>query len=316
VVRAAAPQPAVIVGGAGGTPTAAVGFMPRTRDQLPKLTDRLLLGTRGLEVSPFCLGLTSDPATIVTAYEAGINFFFISADMHWPLYEGTRKGLQMLFDAHPEARDHVVVAVVCYVTQPEFCWVPFEEVLEAVPQLGRIECTLAGGGYGHEIDRRLEIYEGHLESSHVGCRAIGATFHDRKAALRPVLDGKLDIAYVRYNSQHPNAKFDLFPHIGTRETRRPLVFNFKSTMGHIQTDAEYEALGISQDYWRPHVTDHYRFVLSEPALDGILCAFPHQQAVRDLADAMERGPLNEEDQQYLLDLGELSLGRATVKKSA
>ncbi|MBX3156489.1 MAG: hypothetical protein KF773_10855 [Deltaproteobacteria bacterium] len=286
------------------------------RAQLPRLTDRLPLGTRGLEVSPFCLGLTSDPATIVTAYEAGINFFFVSADMHWPLYEGTRRGLQLLFDAHPAARDEVVVAVVCYVTQPEFCWVPFEEVLEAVPQLGRIEVTLAGGSYGHEIERRLEVYRGHLETKHVGCRAIGATFHDRKAAIAPILEERLDIAYVRYNPQHPNARLDLFPHIGTRPARRPLVFNFKSTMGHIASDADYEALGIGADYWRPHVTDHYRFVLSEPALDGILCAFPHPRAVRDLADAMERGPMDEEDQQYLLDLGELSLGKATVKKSA
>ena len=71
--------------------------MPRTktlRTQLPRFSDRLALGKRGLAVSPFCLGLVEDPATISAAFDAGINFFFLTADMHWPLYEASRRGLR------------------------------------------------------------------------------------------------------------------------------------------------------------------------------------------------------------------------------
>src|SRR5205807_1865995 len=109
------------------------------RAALPRLRDRRPLGASGLEVSPFCLGMTPDPATVLAAYEAGINFFFVSADMHWPLYDGLREGLRRL---PPSARDQIVVAVAAYVAQPEFLWMPFEEVLAAVPELQHIDVTI------------------------------------------------------------------------------------------------------------------------------------------------------------------------------
>jgi len=94
------------------------------RRELPKLTDRLPLRD-GLEVSPVCVGIVGDPDVVPAAFEAGINFFFVTADMHWPLYEGVREGLRRLLKSNPAARDSLVVGVVAYVTQPEFCWVPF-----------------------------------------------------------------------------------------------------------------------------------------------------------------------------------------------
>jgi hypothetical protein len=287
------------------------------RRELPKLTDRLPLGTSGLEVSPFCLGLVGDPATVVAAYEAGINFFFLTADMHWPIYEQVRRGLELLLETHPDARDHIVLGVVCYVTQPEFCWAPYEEVLECLPQLKRVDLTIAGGAYAHEIEFRHKQYEVHRSQHHAGARAIGATFHERKGARTMIEKDAFDICYVRYNPLHPNARHDLFPHIKSRvDGRKGLVFNFKSTMGHITDEKQYDELGIGTDFWRPHVTDYYRFALAQPALDGLLVAFPGPHAVQDLADAMAKGPLDEEDHQYLLDLGELGRGAATLAKSA
>jgi hypothetical protein len=88
-----------------------------------ELTDRYPLGN-GLQVSPFCLGLVGDPDVVPAAFEAGINFFFISADMHWPVYEQTRRGLAKLLRDKPEARDQIVLGLVAYVTQPEFSCVP------------------------------------------------------------------------------------------------------------------------------------------------------------------------------------------------
>src|SRR6185436_3867413 len=114
------------------------------------------LGPSGLEVSPICSGMTADPRMVPAMYEAGVNFFFLSADMHWPMYENVRKGLDDLLRGHPSRRDEIVVACVVYVTQPEFCFVPFEEVLAIAPLLERIDITVAGGSYGHEITTRLE----------------------------------------------------------------------------------------------------------------------------------------------------------------
>src|SRR5215469_14434904 len=65
-----------------------------SRQMLPRLTDRLVLGDEGLSVSPFCLGMVRSPDAVSAAFDAGINFFFLSADMHWPLYEPLRLGLR------------------------------------------------------------------------------------------------------------------------------------------------------------------------------------------------------------------------------
>ena len=57
---------------------------------LPKLTERLTLGEGGLRVSPFCLGMVRSEDTTSAAFDAGINFFFLSADLHWPYYDLAR----------------------------------------------------------------------------------------------------------------------------------------------------------------------------------------------------------------------------------
>ena len=289
--------------------------MQATRD-LPRLTDRLPLGSSGLEVSPICVGVVDDPDTIPAAFEAGINFFFVTADMHWPVYEATRRGLARLVESNRTARDAIVVGVVAYVTQPVFMWAPYQEVLEDVPVLQHIDLTVAGGCYRHDYALRERVLASHREVEHVGARAIGASFHDRGLAREIVERDNIDIAFVRYNPAHPGARTDLFPHVKPRgDGRRCLLYNFTNTYGHL-ADHEYAPLGVPDDLWRPHPTDYYRFALSEPALDGILCAPATPGQVRDLADALAKGPLDDEDRQYLLSLGELLRGRARVARAA
>jgi hypothetical protein len=284
----------------------------RAPHELPRPTDRLPLGSSGLEVSPICIGYVDEPETIPAAYEAGINFFFVTADMHWPLYEATRRGLQLLLDGKPAARDSIVIGVVAYVTQPVFMWAPFQEVLAALPMIERVDLTIAGGCYRHDLPGRERVLEAHREVHHVGARAIGASFHDREAARDALDRDALDIAYVRYNPLHHGARADLFPHVRPRaDGRRCLLYNFKSTHGQL-ADEDYARFGIPETFWRPHPTDYYRFALTEPALDGVLCSPPGERGIRELVDALAKGPLDDEDQRYLLDLGELMRGTARV----
>jgi hypothetical protein len=285
--------------------------MQAKRD-LPRLSDRLPLGSSGLEVSPICIGIVGDPDTIPAAFEAGVNFFFVSADMHWPAYEAMRRGLARLLDGNRAARDAIVVGVVAYVTQPVFMWAPFVEVLEEVPILEHLDLTVAGGCYRPEYAQRERVLASHREAKHAGARAVGASFHDRSLAREVVERDNLDIAFVRYTPVHPGARVDLFPHVAPRAAgRRCLLYNFKSTHGHLGND-DYAPLGVPDHYWRPQPTDYYRFALSEPALDGLLCSPSTPREVRDLADALARGPIDDDDRQYLLDLGALARGTARV----
>ena len=280
------------------------------RSNFPLLTDRLRLGSAGLDVSPICIGMVGQPETVPAAFDAGINFFFVTADMHWPYYGQLRRGLSMLFERGGGIRDQVVVACVSYVAQAEFCSMPFQEVVQNVPGLDRLDVLVAGGSYDNELERRLPIYLGHRQRRFVGASGIGASFHDRSAGVRGARDGVLDVCFVRYNAAHPGAREDLFPHVADR---RALLYNFKTMSGYVAAP-RLSALGLGDDDWHPVATDHYRFALSAPELDGILCSPQTPAEVEALARALEQGPLDEEEQRYLMDLAALDRGEVELDR--
>src|SRR4029434_7055409 len=89
----------------------AMSSLRPRRTVLPRLTDRLAIGETGLQVSPFCLGMVRSEDTASAAFDAGINFFFLSSDLHWPFYEKARRGLEKLLARGPRIREQVVVAL-------------------------------------------------------------------------------------------------------------------------------------------------------------------------------------------------------------
>ena len=282
-----------------------------TRTRLPRFTDRLALGREGLAVSPFCPGIVRMPETIGAAFDAGINFFFLTADMHWPYYEAARRGLQQLLARGNGIRNRIVVAAVCYPTQPDFCYGPFQEVLDAIPGLDRLDVLIAGGVYAGEFAARLPVYQRHRRTRFLGARAIGATFHDRQEARKAVTDDLVDVAFVRYNPGHAGAREDLFPHLA--QPTPTLLFGFKSTFAYVPPQQMAE-LGLPGDvYWHPEVTDHYRFALSRPELDGLLIGPATPKEVAALADALKKGPLDEEEEAYLMQVALVAKGRALVE---
>lgn len=281
-----------------------------SRRRLPAPTDRLTV-RRGLRVSPLCVGIVDDPRTVAAAFEAGINFFFLTADMHWPLYDATRRGLRQLFRARPAVRDEVVVAAACYPTQPDFNTTPFEEVVDAVPGLDRVDVALMGGAYGGDFMARYPIYARHRTSRHVGIRAIGATFHDREAVAPAVNHGLLDVAFTRYNPAHPGAREDLFPLLD-RRAGTPL-FNFTNSSGYVEPARRAE-LGVPADLWQPAPEDCHRFALSRPELAGLLCAPATPRRLRRIIDALARGPLSTDEEHILINLARLDAGEAELAR--
>jgi hypothetical protein len=279
---------------------------PPLRAVLPKASDRLRLAD-AYDVSPFCLGMVRDEDAVSEAFDAGINFFFVTADMHWPLYEQTRKGLANLLARGGGIRDRIVVAGVSYVAQPEFCYVPFKELINSVPGLGRLDVTLAGATRAHDFPARVAQYRRHIDW---GARAFGATFHERPFAAETMATRAVQIGFIRYNAFHRGAEREIFPRVAARSPS--LLYNFKSN--ERLSDAEYEALGLPETYWRPDATDYYRFALARPELDGILCAPRTPKEVVELLESVERGPLTEEEHTYLCDLADVAKGKASLPK--
>ena len=271
---------------------------PLIRHELPKATSRIPLGRSGLRVSPICLGMTTSPDTVIAAYEAGVNFFFVTADLHWPLYDGVRKGLAKLLDGKPSRRDEIVVGVVSYLDNPLFSALQFHEVIGEVPGLQRVDLLIAGAVSSNEsFYPRVDAMSRARTSGHCGSRAIGATFHQRTLALAAEQYNMLDISFIRYNSAHPGARTDLFPHFPP--VRNVPVFNFKSTMSQVPPET-IAALNLPATYWRPSVTDYYRFVLTRPEIDGVLCSPLQPDEMTGIARALEKGPLSREEEEYMV----------------
>lgn len=273
-----------------------------SRRPLPQLTDRIPLSGTGLYVSPLCLGITADENTVLTAWDLGVNFFFLSADLHWPLYEHTRRGLTRLFAERPGSRTDAVVAVVSYLSEPLFRALQFHEVTSAVRGLGHVDLLLAGAVSGdHDCGPRLAALAAARAGGHLGARSIGATFHSRPHALYCLASRALDIGFIRYNPRHPGAQRDVFPYLPSLGST-PL-FGFKSTMFHVPTDFLER---VSLTHWRPAITDHYRFALSAPRMQGILASPMTPTELIQIGDALAAGALLPEEQDYMIRLAALA----------
>jgi hypothetical protein len=269
------------------------------RETLPKPGDRLRLGSTGLSVSPICLGMTSSAACVRAAFDAGVNFFFISADLHWPLYEETRKGLESLLRGNPQRRREIVVGVVSYLEEPWFGYRnQFWEVVRAVPGLKRADLLIAGGvSAGWSFDERLPTLLRAKAERYLGARAIGASLHHRKLAVRAEKSRAVDISFIRYNAAHPGARRDVFPHLPKK--RGTLLYNFKSVVRPLPSR---KLLGLAANDWMPEPTDYYRFVLSATEFDGLLCSPWTPKEVRALARALDKGPLSREERERMVRL--------------
>src|SRR5712671_7365 len=272
------------------------------RKTLPQATDRIPLGNTGLRVSPVCMGMTGSPETVIAAYEAGVNFFFVTGDLHWPLYDGVRKGLAKLLAGSPSRRDQIVVGVVSYLDNPLFGALQFHEVTNEIAGLNRVDLFIAGAvSSDHSFYSRVEAMSRARAAGQHGARAIGATFHQRPLALVAQHYGMLDISFIRYNSAHPGASRDLFPYLSGRNIP---IFNFKSTMSQVTPDM-FDTLKLGPNYWRPEVCDYYRFVLSRPEIDGILCSPMQPEEMRQLAQALAKGPMTPDQEAYMIWLSSL-----------
>jgi hypothetical protein len=208
----------------------------------------------------------------------------------------------------PGIREEIVVAAVIYAANPSFFEIAIDELLVSVPRLEYVDTIIVGGATAMDLLPRLHGAE-ELRARKRG-RTVGASFHDRRAALTAFSGQLVDIAFIRYNPVHPGARDDLF--LSGDPTSKTLLFNFKSSSGHL-ADSDWRRLGLSPDHWRPSIADYYRFALTRSRLDGLLCSLGTPAEVRMLAEAMEEGPMSQEEEDYLTDLALLATGRARLE---
>jgi aryl-alcohol dehydrogenase-like predicted oxidoreductase len=131
-------------------------------------------------------------------------------------------------------------------------------------------------------------------------RAIGVSIHDRKRAGQLAVDSPLDLLMVRYNAAHPGAEQDIFPHL---EKRRPAIVAYTAT--------SWRKLLRRPNGWEgpvPTAGDCYRFCLTSPHVDVVLCAPKNRTELAENLAALDRGPLSEEELRAMYEFGRVVHG--------
>lgn len=131
-------------------------------------------------------------------------------------------------------------------------------------------------------------------------RAIATSIHDRERAGRLAEDSPIDLFMLRYNAAHPGAERDVFPHL---ERRHPAVVAYTATC--------WRKLLRAPKGWTgpvPTAGDCYRFCLTSPHVDVVLCAPASRAELEANLRAVERGPLSDEERSAMLAFGKVVHG--------
>jgi aryl-alcohol dehydrogenase-like predicted oxidoreductase len=126
-------------------------------------------------------------------------------------------------------------------------------------------------------------------------RALAVSIHDRPRAGKLAEDSPLDLLMIRYNAAHPGAETDIFPHLAKRQ---PAVVAYTATC--------WRKLLKAPSGWAGPVMaagDCYRFCLTSPHVDVVLTGPKDVRELRENLAALEKGPLGEEEQRWMRELG-------------
>jgi aryl-alcohol dehydrogenase-like predicted oxidoreductase len=239
----------------------------------------------------FRLGLATshglDDAGIREALEGEVNYVF------WNPMAG--RLVAPLREALARDRERYVVA-----TGPTFGWF-------SGPIRRRVEAALRA--LGTEYIDVLQLYwvgvssalsEANLETlarlrDEGKVRAIGVSIHDRKRAGSLAEDSALDLLMIRYNAAHPGAEKDVFPHLARR---RPAVVAYTAT--------SWRKLLRAPRGWTERAAtaaECYRFCLSSPSVDVVLCSPASATQLREDLAAVARGALDDGEMDFMRRLG-------------
>ncbi len=247
------------------------------------------LGKTGIMVSPLALsawsvrasgkaGLKLAGGDIERAfYEHGANTFLVTWQMK-DVVEGVRR---LIRAGH---RDELVLITELGIPTGAFILRGFEKNARALG-VDRIDVVLLGWvqsrwyvtGKSWTAMQRLKA-EGKT-------RAIGYSSHNRALATRLAREVGADVLMIRYNAAHRGAEREVFAAFGDD---RPAIIAYTATRWGMLLQPLPKA-GFSQGMTAPEC---YRFALSHPSVDTVLCAARTPEEIREDIAGVLAGPLD------------------------
>jgi hypothetical protein len=119
-----------------------------------------------------------------------------------------------------------------------------------------------------------------------------------------------DLFMVRYNAAHRGAERDVFSLLPSGD-ERPGICAYSATgrRGLLNPGK------MPPDEPVPQAGDCYRFCLTNPHVDMVLCGPANEQHVREAIAALAAGPLDEEKLMWMRRVGDCVRGRSSSRRS-
>ena len=257
-------------------------------------TERQELGRTGMQTSRLGIGSTFDaPAHVIeAAFERGINY------LYWGTVRQPEFALAMR-NLVKQYRDELILTIQSYSQEPDTIEGEVEEALRSAG-LENFDFLLLGNRAEVPNDAYVEVFE-RLRGRGI-VRFISLSSHNRP--MLPQLlaayeqgNSPYELLMFRYNAVHRGAEKDVFPFV--TEGPRPMMATYTATRwGHL-LDASKMPPGEKPVSAR----DCYRYSLSNPAVDMVICGPANAEQMDEAISALERGPLEPEERERIERIG-------------
>jgi aryl-alcohol dehydrogenase-like predicted oxidoreductase len=257
----------------------------------------LVVGRVGLG-SSFGVG----PDGLELAFDHGINYFYWGSIRR----PGFGRGIRALAR---RGREKIAVALQSYTRwPPALMRLAVESGLRRL-QLDHADVLLLGWWNQRPpqwiLDTALEL----REQGRV--RYLMMSGHRRVFFPEMAREGIFDLFMVRYNAAHRGAEEEVFPRLPTGQ-ERPGVCAYTATRWGSLVDARKVPTGERV----PRASDCYRFCLTNPAVDMVMCGPANAEQVREACTALEKGPLDADELAWMQRVGDHVYGRSPVRSLA
>ncbi|MFT5695815.1 MAG: putative aldo/keto reductase-like oxidoreductase [Myxococcota bacterium] len=229
-----------------------------------------------------------DARALEWGFERGLNYFYWGTQRT----AGMKQAIRTLA---PQHREKMVIALQTYDTTGLMSGLTFRRGLTQL-KIDYADVLILGKRDG-AVTRRAQ--DGALALKEAGLvKHLCVSAHDRSTYRAHLESGIYDIIMVRYNCAHPGAEQDVFPLLGAYGPR-PSVIAYNSTRwGHL-----FDAKWMPQGERTPEPTDLYRHALTNPNVDMVLTAPSTEAQLVANIEALDRGPLDADEMQWLSRVG-------------
>jgi aryl-alcohol dehydrogenase-like predicted oxidoreductase len=258
--------------------------------------DKITLGRSGLQVGRIGIGTSRGISApdIEAAVERGINYVYWGSVRHESYGAAIRQ-------VAAKRRDEMCIVVQSY-TRAAFYM--RRSVESALKDLAIDQCDLLLLGMWNETPPR-RILDAALALREAGkAKHIMISCHQRTTFARYIADPTYAAIMVRYNAAHPGAETEVFPHLAPREqgpSARPGVVSYTATRwGGLLNPAL-----LPKDEPAPRASDCYRFALTHPDVDVVLCGPKDRSQLEEALTALDRGPMTPDELAWMKRVGKV-----------